>query len=98
MKEWKNVYSRMYDEMKKAENKHPVIDKSILPSDFLQHLESAPCLQTFIRESLEFRRRAYIFQEIQCQEITEMLDNLHELFERCFVQIKANKIDEHLTI
>lgn len=96
MKEWKSIYSRMYREMKKAECKHPVIDKSILPGDFQQHLETAPCLQTFVRESSEFRRRAHIFQEIQCKEITDMLDSLHELYERRINLIKANKLAEHL--
>lgn len=96
MKDWKSAYHRIYYEMKKAESKHPVIDKSILPSDLLGHLEAAPCLQTFLRESYEFRRRAHIFQEISCKEIAEMIESLHDLYERRISLIKANKIADHL--
>lgn len=96
MKDWKTLIHNAYSEFKKSKLKHPVIDKSILPPEKREYLEKAPCLQSFIRESIEFRQQAHIFLELDHAEIMDMVENLESQCEHRLNQIKSVKIRENL--
>lgn len=96
MKDWKSVLYNAYKDLKQSKLKHPVIDKSILPPEKREYLEKADCLQSFIRESLEFREQALLFLDYDYAELMEMVENLEDLCEHKLELIKANKIAENL--
>ncbi|XP_075155262.1 kinetochore Mis12-Ndc80 network component 1 [Haematobia irritans] len=96
MKDWKTLLRSTYNELKKAKEKYPVIDKTILPPEKREYLEKAPCLQSFIRESLEFRQQAHIFLELDYPEVMDMVANLEDICERRINLVKAQKMRENL--
>ncbi|XP_073829266.1 succinyl-coenzyme A synthetase beta subunit, GDP-forming isoform X2 [Musca autumnalis] len=96
MKDWKTLLRQTYSDLKKAKQKHPIIDKSILPPEKMKYLEAAPCLQNFIRESMDFRHAAYVFLELDYANIMDMVRNLEDQCEHRLNQVLAEKIRENL--
>lgn len=96
MKDWKSVLYNAYKDLKQSKQKHPVVDKTILPPEKLEYLEKADCLQNFIRESIDFRQQASLFLEYDYAEFMEMRENLETLCEHKLDLVKANKIAENL--
>ncbi|XP_013097926.1 uncharacterized protein LOC106080872 [Stomoxys calcitrans] len=96
IKDWKSLFQTAYNDLKKSEQKHPIIDKSILPQEKREYLEKAPCLQSFIRESLAFRRQAYEFLEIEYAEAMELAAYLEEECEHRLLQVKTEILTENL--
>ena len=96
MKDWKSVLYSAYKGLKQSKEKHPIVDKSMLPAEKRNYLEKADCLQTFIRESLDFRQQASIFLDYDYAEYMEMRQNLEDLCEHRLNRIKYNKIAENL--
>lgn len=96
MKDWKSVLYNAYKDLKQSKQKHPVVDKSILPPEKREYLEKANCLQSFVRESIEFREQASLFLDYDYAELMEMVENLESLCEHKLELIKANKIAENL--
>lgn len=96
LKDWKTFLHGAYNDLKKSKQKHPVIDKTILPPEKREYLEKAPCLQSFIRESIEFREEAHIFLELDYAEVLEALENLESLCRHRIKMAKAEKLAENL--
>lgn len=96
MKDWKTLLRQTYSDLKKAKQKHPIIDKSVLSHEKIKYLEKAPCLQNFIRESLDFRHQAYIFLELDYADTMDMIKNLEDQCEHRLNQVMAEKIRENL--
>ncbi|XP_061399355.1 uncharacterized protein LOC133335065 [Musca vetustissima] len=96
MKDWKTLLRQTYSDLKKAKQKHPIIDKSILSPEKVEYLEKAPCLQNFIRESMDFRQQAYVFLELDYANIMDYVTNLEEQCEHRLNQVMAERICENL--
>ncbi|KAM7350439.1 kinetochore Mis12-Ndc80 network component 1 [Cochliomyia hominivorax] len=96
MKDWKSLLMNAYKDFKQSKQKHPVVDKSILPPEKREYLEKADDLQNFIRESIEFRQTALLFLEYDYAELIEMVENLESLYEHKLELIKTNKIAQNL--
>lgn len=97
IKEWSTLWRDSIQQLKTFKLKsHPIIDTSILSPQNRAYLENAPDLQRFIRESIEFRQKAYIFMEKDYAQFQVVLRNVMEVCEHNAFIKKENKIEENL--
>lgn len=97
IKEWSTLWRDSIQQLKMFKLKsHPIIDTSILSPQNRAYLEKAPDLQRFIRESIEFRQKAYIFMEKDYAQFQDVLRNLMEVCEHNALIRKESKIEENL--
>ncbi|XP_011205158.1 uncharacterized protein LOC105227497 [Bactrocera dorsalis] len=97
IKEWSTLWRDSIQQLKTFKLKpHPIVDMSILSPQNRAYLENAPDLQRFIRESIEFRQKAYIFMEKDYAQFQDVLRNVLEVCEHNAFIKKESKIEENL--
>ncbi|XP_017482971.1 PREDICTED: uncharacterized protein LOC108371871 [Rhagoletis zephyria] len=97
IKQWSTLWRDSMKQLKAFKLKpHPVIDTTILSAEKRAYLEKAPDLQRFLRNSVEFRQKAYIFLEDDCEKFQTDLTNLIEVCEYKTILKRERKIDENL--
>ncbi|XP_067636861.1 uncharacterized protein [Eurosta solidaginis] len=77
IKQWGSLWRESLQKLKDFKTKpHPQVDASILSAENRAYLKKAPDLRRFIRESIDFRQKAYIFLEKDYPDFQDVQQNL----------------------